>query len=359
MRARSVTHFWKAGAGAILAWLAFYLTVHFNVNDEQYSFWLPMKFIVAAPQVGFSILAVYGFRRLFARPLAVPVGWVLLYLLASFVLLHVVYYYALGAAQPFAPVISVTHRRWSGFMANQGPFYFLGNLHYLLTVSPYLFFSQLCVPLGVKLLVDARRENQRLATARQQQAAWELAGVRTRLNPVFLQQTLGLLPKLLAEGQQATAAEATLQLARVLRYTLYEAHTPYVLLQAELNALLDYVQLQELRLQEQVEISLHLTVEHTAPQQVLSGLLLPLLEQWLTLANTSLELDLRVYEATLTMELRAAGLPTADHAIPAFMRTRLAYYAPAHQLATHHAAGIHTLTLQLPLPAAVAPIPSQ
>jgi hypothetical protein len=340
----------------VLAWLAFYLTVHFNVNDEQYSFWLPMKFIVAAPQVGFSILAVYGFGWLFARPLAVPVSWVLLYLLASFVLLHVVYYYALGAAQPFAPDFSVTHRRWTGFMAHQGPFYFLFNVHYLLTVSPYLFFSQLCVPLGVKLLVDARRENQHLATARQQQAVWELAGVRTRLNPVFLQQTLAHLPKLLSEGQQTTAAEATLQLARVLRYTLYEAHTPYVLLQSELNALLDYVQLQELRLQEQVEVSLHLTVEHTAPQQVLSGLLLPLIEQWLTLATTSLELDLRVYEAMLTMELRAVGSPREDHAIPAIVQTRLAHYAPVHQLTTHYAAGVHTLTLRLPLPPAVAPI---
>lgn len=213
------------------------------------------------------------------------------------------------------------------------------------------------MPLGVKLLVDARRENQRLAAARQQQAAWELAGVRSRLNPVFLQQTLAHLPQLLAQGQQATAAEATLQLARVLRYTLYEARTPYVLLQSELNALLDYVQLQELRLQEQVEVSLHLTVEHTAPQQVLSGLLLPLIEQWLTLAATSLELDLRVYEATLTMELRAVGLPGAAHAIPATGQTRLAHYAPAHQLATHSAAGAHTLTLRLPLPA-VAPLPS-
>ncbi|MGI4760537.1 MAG: histidine kinase [Janthinobacterium lividum] len=342
----------------MLLWVAFYLTVHFNVNDEQYSFWLPMKFIVAAPQVGFSIAAVYGFGWLFARPLDVPVSRVLLYLLASFVLLHIVYYYALAAAQPFAPDLSVTHRRWAGFMAGQGPFYFLRNFHYLLTVSSYLLFSQLCVPLGVKMLVDARRENQRLAAARQQQAAWELAGVRTRLNPVFLQQMLAHLPTLLAVGEQATAAEATLQLARVLRYTLYEARTPYVPLRPELDALLDYVQLQELRLHEQVEVSLHLTVAHAEHQQVLSGLLLPLTEQWLMLATTLLEIDLRVHEATLTLVLQAVGTPSPAQAVPTAVLTRLAHYAPAHQLTTHHTAVAHTLTLQLPLRSAVAPGPS-
>lgn len=342
----------------MLAWLAFYLTVHFNVNDEQYAFWLPMKFIVAVPQVGFSILVVYGFGWLFARPLAVPVSWVLLYLLTSFVLLHVVYYYALGAAQPFAPDLSVTHRRWTGFMASQGPFYFLRNVHYLLTVSPHLFFAQLGVPLGVKLLVDARRESQRLAAARQQQVTWELAGVRTRLNPAFLQQTLTHLPRLLAAGQPALAAEATLQLARVLRYTLYEARTPYVPLHPELNTLLDYVQLQELRLQEHVEVSLHLTVAPAEGQQVLSGLLLPLTEQWLALATTLLELDLRVHEATLTLKLRAVGLPGPAPAVSAPVWARLTHYAPTHQLTTHCAASVHTLILQLPLYSGAASLPS-
>jgi hypothetical protein len=357
MRACLLARRWGAWGGGVLAWLAFYLTVHLNVNDEMYSFWLPMKFIVAVPQVGFSVITVYGFGWLFARPLAVPVSRVLLYLLANFVLLHIVYYYALEAAQPFAPDLSVTHRRWTGFMADQGPLYFLHNFHYLLTVSPYLLLSQLCVPLGVKLLIDARRENQRLAAARQQQVAWELDGVRTRLNPAFLQQTLAHLSKLLVEGQQATAADATLQLAQVLRYTLYEARTPYVPLQPELNVLLDYVQLQELRLQEQVEVSLHLTVAY-AQQQVLSGLLLPLTEQWLTLATTLLELDLRVHEDTLTLELRAVGGLGPALAVPAAVQTRLAYHAPAHQLSTHYMAGVHTLVLRLPLrPAAPVPNP--
>ena len=349
MRARARARRGGAWLGVGLAWLAFYLTVHLNVNDEHYSFWLPMKFIVAAPQVGFSLAAVYGFGRLFAQPLAVPVGRLLLYLAGCFVLLHVVYYYAEWAAQPFAPALSVTHRRWTFFMASQGPFYFLHNFHYLRTVSPHLFFSQLCVPLGVKLLWDARRENQRLAAARRRQLAGELAGVRTRLHPVFLQQTLGHLGQLLMEAQSVLAAAVTLQLAQVLRYSLYEARGAHVPLQPELNALLDYVQLQELCLQGQVDVVLHLTAAPAGPLLVPSNVLLPLTEQWLGRATTALEIDLRVHEDLLTLELRATGPLSPTPVVPAALLARLAHHAPTHHLAIHCPAGGPTLRLRLPL----------
>lgn len=144
----------------------------------------------------------------------------------------------------------------------------------------------------------------------------------------------------------------------MLRYTLYEARTPYVPLQPELNALLDYVQLQELRLQEQVDVSLHLTVAHAEGQQVPSGVLLPLTERWLTLATTRLELDLRVHADLLTLTPRAAGRSGPVPAVAATLHTRLAHRAPTHQLTTHYAAGVHTLTLRLPLRPVVAPVPN-
>lgn len=349
MKARVLATQYETWLWVGLAWLAFYLTVHLNVNDERYSFWLPMKFIVAAPQVGFAMAAVYGFGWLFARPLSVSVGRIMLYLASCFVLLHIVYYYSTQAAQPFAPILSVTHQRWTGFMANRGPLYFLRNTHYLLTVSPYLFFSQLCVPLGVKLLLDARRENQRLAIARQQQVSMQLAGVRTRLNPTFIQQILRHLGQMLAERRHVPATEVTLQLARLLRYTLYETRAPQIPLLPELNALLDYVQLQELRLQDQTEISLHLTVTPTEPLLVLSNLLLPLTEQWLVLATTALEIDLRVQGTSLTLELRATGSSSTVPTIPATLLARLAHYVPAHKLVIHSPADIPTLLLRLPL----------
>jgi len=342
----------------VLAWLAFYLTVHFSLNDEQYSFWLPFKFIVAVPQTLFTMAAVYGFGRLFARPLDAPVGRLLLYALASFVLLHVVYYYALHAAQPYAPEKSVAYRRWTLFMASRGPFYFLSNFHYLLTVSSFFYFSQFCLPLGVKLLRDSFRESQRLAAAQRQQLAWELDAVRTRLNPAFFQQTLGQIAHLLDQQQTPTAAEATLKLAQVLRHTLYENRAAYAPLARELDAYLDCVQLQELRLQERVDITLRLTVESAEAYTILAGVLLPLTEQYLTLADTTAEIELRVQGAQLTLWLRADLLPGQAAPDLTAVATRLAHYAgPAHQLQQHQQDG-STLTLRLPLLPATSPQPT-
>jgi|GEM_PF-6064012 len=342
-----------------LAWLAFYLTVHFSLNDEQYSFWLPFKFIVAVPQTLFTMAAVYGFGRLFARPLDAPVGRLLLYAAGVFVLLHVVYYYALHAAQPYAPQQSVAYRRWTFFMASRGPFYFLFNFHYLLTVSSFFYFSQFCLPLGVKLLHDSFRESQRLAAAQRQQLAWELAAVRTRLNPAFFQQTLGQIGHLLDQQQTPTAAEATLKLAQVLRHTLYENRAAYAPLARELDAYLDYVQLQELRLQERVDITLRLTVESAKAYTVLAGVLLPLTEQYLTLAATAAEVELRVQGTQLTLWLRADCAPGRPAPDVAAVATRLAHYAgPDYQLVLQHQAGESTLTLHLPLRPAAHPQPA-
>ena len=341
-----------------LAWLVFYLTVHYSLNDEQYAFWLPFKLIVAVPQTLFTMLAVYGFGWLFARPLDAPVGRVLLYAAGIFVLLHVVYYYALHAAQPYAPQQSVAYRRWTFFMASRGPFYFLFEFHYLLTVSSFFYFSQFCLPLGVKLLRDSFRESQRLAAAQRQQLAWELAAVRTRLNPAFFQQTLGQITHLLDQHQTSTAAEATLKLAQVLRHTLYENRAAHAPLTRELDAYLDYVQLQELRLQERVEITLRLTVEPVGAPTVLAGILLPLTEQYLALAATAAEVELRVQGAQLTLWLRADYLPGQAAPDTTAVATRLAHYAgPDHQLVQQHQPGDSTLTLHLLLRPAASPQP--
>ena len=362
MRRHVATRYVRWGL-VVLAWLLFYLTVHFNVNDEQYSFWLPMKFVVALPQVLFSLAVVYGFGWVVGRPLDAPVGKLLLYLLAAFVLLHVVYYYALAAAQPLAPLQSVNYRRWNKFMAEQGPLYFLRNPHYLLTVSPYLFFSHICLPLGLKLLVDAWREQQQLAAARRRQLGWELAALRTRLNPGFLQQMLGHLAHLLTRREATTAAELTLKLAQVLRHSLYAPTAALVPLQAELDAYLDYVQLHELRWAEAVELTSRFTVELDGPRCTLPGVLLPLAAQWLALAPAApvLDLELRVRGAELTLTLRAEGGPAPAAAALASLATQLAQAAPgAHRLQYDLHPGRATLHLRLALPEAgpAAPPPA-
>lgn len=211
----------------------------------------------------------------------------------------------------------------------------------------------------MKLLHDGFRESQRLAAAQHQQLAWELAAVRTRLNPAFFQQTLGQIAHLLDQHQTPIAAEATLKLAQVLRHTLYENRVAHAPLARELDAYLDYVQLQELRLQERVEITLRLTVEPAEAHTVLAGVLLPLTEHYLTMAATVAEIELRVQDAQLTLWLRADCLSGQAAPDTTVIATRLAHYAgPDHQLVQQHQAGDSTLMLHLPLRPAASPQPA-
>jgi hypothetical protein len=335
-----------------LAWLAFYLTVHFNVNDEHLSFWEPMKFVVAGPLALFSAAAVYAFGRLFARPLDAPLWQLLLYAVVSFGLMHLVYYCALRCAQPLAPPDSVTHRRWAHYMAGPGPFYFLRNGRYLLTVSPFFYFSLVCLPLTVKLLGAHWRENRRLAAAQRRWQTWEVAALRTRLHPAFLQQTLGQVADLLQQRQPALAAEVTLKLAQVLRHTLYAAPAGYVALQPELDAYLDYLHLQELRLPPPRELTVRLTVEDAGPQQLAAGILLPLTEHWLGLGAEAYEVEVRVRGGQLTLELRADPVPPAAALLPPLVEARLrGCYGSAAGLWAEHSAAAANLRLALPLAA--------
>jgi Histidine kinase len=333
-----------------LAWVAFYLLVHFNVNDEYLSFWLPMKFVVAVPQTLLSAGMVWGFGWLFAHPLDTPLWKVVLYAVGSFLLLHVVYYYAMQAAQPFAPMQSVTHGRWAFFMAGQGPFYFLRNPRYLLTVSPYFYGLLVCLPLAAKLLHRSHQENERLAAVQQRWLAGEAAALRTRLNPVFFQQTLGHITHLLEQRERALAAEVTLKFAQVLRHTLYAAREEHVPLQQELDAYIDYVYLQELRLQPQVDVTLRLTAEGVAQSTVLSGLLLPLTQQWLALAGSVCELELRVQNAHLTLSLWTDAVTEPGLSATPTVVARLAHYgiSPTALVCTQRPDSA-SLTLHLPL----------
>jgi len=346
-----------AWLGEGLCWVAFYLTIHFDVNDEYLSFWAPLKFIVAVPQAAFCLLAVYSFGWLFTRPLDTPVGRLVLFGVVTFVLLHVVYYYAMGAAQPYAPIQSVTYRRWALFMQGNGPLYFLHNRRYLLTVSPFLYSAMICLPIGLKLLRDTMRENQRLAAAQQQRLTWELEAVRTRLNPAFFQQSLAHVVRLLDQHQAPTAAEVTLKLAQVLRHTLYETRNVLVPLQAELDAYLDYVQLQELRLQDQVEVTVRLTVEASAAERVLAGILLPITEAVLGQAASYCEVELRVQNHRLHLSLRADSESAQPLTSVESVRARLAQYA-AGTYRLHHQPHEATTVLLLDLSLLASTLPA-
>lgn len=147
-------------------------------------------------------------------------------------------------------------RRLAGILLT-GPLLF-GYFHYLKRNSWLLFFNNYVLalltiaPVFVFLSWLARvTENLVLNTIRKEQlekqaVEAELYYLKSQINPHFLFNTLHNIHTLVYK-QAATAPEAVLQLASLMRYMIYESNAPTVPLAREMAYLQDYMSLQQLR----------------------------------------------------------------------------------------------------------------
>ncbi len=83
----------------------------------------------------------------------------------------------------------------------------------------------------------------------------ELRALHAQLNPHFLFNALNSLRALIAE-QPAQAQDAVTRLARLLRYTLRTSQVETVALDAELEAVRDYLALEKLRFEDRLQLEL-------------------------------------------------------------------------------------------------------
>ncbi len=103
----------------------------------------------------------------------------------------------------------------------------------------------------------------------------KLALLRSQLDPHFFFNTLNNLYGLSVEGSEQTPG-VILQLADMMRYTLYEGSAERVPLKRELEYLQQYIALHQLRYQKEVEIDMEVNIEeneHEIPPLLLIVLL--------------------------------------------------------------------------------------
>lgn len=93
---------------------------------------------------------------------------------------------------------------------------------------------------------------QRAAAAETQRAEAELATLKAQINPHFLFNTLNNIYSL-AVMQSERTADAVLRLSNIMRYVTDEVNNDYVPLQHEVDALNDYIALQQLRLGKNID----------------------------------------------------------------------------------------------------------
>jgi len=112
----------------------------------------------------------------------------------------------------------------------------------LFTIVPIFIFLSWLARVTENLVLNTIRKEQ----LEKQAVEAELYYLRSQINPHFLFNTLNNIHTLVYK-QAASAPEAVMRLASLMRYMIYESNAPMVPLSREIEYLKDYMSLQQLR----------------------------------------------------------------------------------------------------------------
>jgi len=123
----------------------------------------------------------------------------------------------------------------------------------------------------------ALKTNSRLQKVQQEKTDTELVYLRSQINPHFLFNTLNLIYSLTIKKTDE-ASEAVVKLANMMRYVLYDSDKHYVLLQQEISYIKNYIELQQTRFENAVEVSFDISGEIKAGQKIAPLIFIPFVE---------------------------------------------------------------------------------
>ncbi len=150
------------------------------------------------------------------------------------------------------------------------------------------FFHVGGIAISIKLLSYWYQQKQQTLEAHQQRVQAELELLKSQLHPHFLFNTLNNLYSYTLE-QSPKAPEIVLKLAALLRFMIYESNRPYIPLEQEIALLQHYIDLEQLRYGDRLDISLVISNDANR-YQIAPLLLLPFLENAFK-HGTSMQID--------------------------------------------------------------------
>ena len=127
-----------------------------------------------------------------------------------------------------------------------------------------------------KLLLDYARSQKRLREVSKEKAAAELNFLKSQINPHFLFNSLNSI-YFLIDKQNTAARETLLQFSDLLRYQLYDCNAEDIAIEKEVDYLQDYIRLQQLRKDQQYEVSVKIA-EDVKGFRITPLLLIPFVE---------------------------------------------------------------------------------
>lgn len=150
-------------------------------------------------------------------------------------------------------------QRWQG-----------GRRKHFDSISLFFFLMIMALSMAIKTVQQWQLTEQRAISAEAEKASAELSFLKAQINPHFLFNTLNNIYTL-AITNNANTAESIMKLSNIMRYVTDDATENFVSLQSEVDCIIDYIDLQRLRLGSKTTVNFNIT--GTIAQQKIAPLL--------------------------------------------------------------------------------------
>ena len=141
-------------------------------------------------------------------------------------------------------------------------------------ILPFIHVAGIAI--SINLLNYWYQQKQKTTEAEKERMAAELDLLKSQIHPHFLFNTLNNLYSYTLENS-AKAPEIILKLSNLLRFMIYESNVAYIPLDKEISLLQQYIDLEQLRYSDRLDISFTITGDLNN-KQIAPLLLLPFLE---------------------------------------------------------------------------------
>jgi hypothetical protein len=234
-------------------------------------------------------------------------GWLAGWFVLEGLSIVATYQVVLDLFPPTEPLASSWRASYAAYR-REGYFTFLLDS----SLFAYVFYRHLSyyVVLVLKLLKDALLAVYEEEIHQKRSLELELTRLKSRIHPDFLFHTLGNLEAMAGQpNRDERVAEQVLKLSDMMRYLLYETGAERVPLTKELEFLNHYVELEQSRLSNSVEVRYELLGQHLDARRVPPLLLFPFVERAFRGVRSYLHLSIDVTAQELALCLDADQRP--------------------------------------------------
>lgn len=177
--------------------------------------------------------------------------------------------------------------------------------HSYKAIFPVLFVT--AVATGYAMVMYMLEGEKIAREERQERLQSELSFLRSQISPHFIFNILNSIVYLI-RSKSPLAEPVTIKLSELMRYMLYESNDTQIPLEKELSYLENYIELQKIRFEEDVEISLNIEGE-IASQLIEPMLMIPFVENAFKhgvglVAQPMIDIALKFDEKEMTFKVR-------------------------------------------------------